>query len=237
MADIDRVILINLERRSDKYFFALGRLSLLGFDVRPDIGQIVRFIAHEALDYQDIDSMREKAIADGFKEFGDARFFLQSVKHIAWCWTWRCALREVVKNNETVLFLIDDHLPTWYWTYDRFFRVLNYTQLQDRSHGFRMMQLMHIIEGNEPPEIMRPRPRESVIQKGLSGIGDGALILNADGAKLLLETAAEPPFGDPFVVFSTLLKRQNDPEIFRGLWHTIDDACEANHDWESDLDY
>ena len=233
---VDRAMLINLKRREDKYWFAIGRLSVLDFDVRPYIDQVIRFIAHDGQDYPDAESVRQAAIADGFPEFADEGFKLFNRKHTAWCWTMRCALRRIVKMEpENVLLMLDDHLPKWTWTWHRFRLLLEMTQIMDPDHGFRLIQLIHTIKGDETSDWMKPKPHESVLQKGVCGIGDGALILNADGARLLLEIAAQPPFGDGFDVFESLAKRQDEAEIFYGLWHTIDDACEPNHEWESDL--
>ena len=66
---INYVMITNLERDLDRFYFALGRLSAVGFDISSVHNPIVRHIAHDGRDYPSEEEVREAAIADGFAEF------------------------------------------------------------------------------------------------------------------------------------------------------------------------
>ena len=231
--NIEHIVLMNLRRREDKYWFALGTLSVLGFDCSPTSGQVIRFITHDGLDYPDAKSVHDAAVADGFPEFAEFQFERRS--RVAWMWSWRCALRRIVEMGNMVLLLIDDHLPTWNFTYIRFRELVNSCRYEDPD--VRIIQLYHVEVPHHPVALMKPKPRGAILEKGLSGWGDVALILSPEGARLLLEMSSKPPYSDPPDEFLKLIALQHDENYSWGIWHTIDNAVDCNHRWDSDLDY
>ena len=109
---LDCAMLLNLQRREDRYWFAMGNLKTLEF---PN-DRIIRFITHDGKDYPDIPSINQATVEDGFPYMSE--FVPHTRALAAWLWTWRCALRRIVEMDKTVLLLIDDHLPKHGWTYD-----------------------------------------------------------------------------------------------------------------------
>ena len=59
---LERIHILNLKRREDKWNYALGWLMSLNYP----IGVLNRFIAHDGLDYDDIDTIVRAAESDGF---------------------------------------------------------------------------------------------------------------------------------------------------------------------------
>ena len=236
---LDHVLLTNLKRREDKYFFALGALRTLGFDCfdpnsDPNNGQVLRFIAHDGLDYPSVKSVQEAAVADGFSELGEYEFYNRA--QAAWFWTWRCALRRIVEmEDKTVMLLIDDYIPKDGWTFTRFVDLVYSCIREAPDHGFRIIQLTHSAYADERIPEDNDKPYTTMLAQGLAGVANYGTILNAEGAQLLLDSIAQPPYVSPELSFGKIAKRQEAPEIFRGLWHTIDDVVHLGCMWESDI--
>ena len=231
---IDHVIIINLKRREDRYWFALGNLHTLGFDCNRCSDQVIRFVAHDGLDYPNMSAIHKAAVADGFSEFEIPFEYPERNRAAsAWFWTWRCALRHIVEmGDKTVLLLLDDWLPKHGWTRERLNNLLYSCERDALEHGFRIMQLGHSVYANQRFE---HTPFNSMLAKGLAGAFSMGAVLNADGAQLLLDVAAEAPATSTELTFAKLAKRQNDPEYFYGLWHTLDEICVYEYMWDSDI--
>ena len=141
---INYVMLTNLERSIDRFYFALGRLSAVGVDIKSAHTPIVRHIAHDGRDYASEEEVREAAIADGFAEF-ESYDYLVSRTRAAWWWTWRCALRHIIELDAVlqgmVLLLIDDWMPRPQWTWDRIVGLAGAAS-RFKEHGFRIIQLL-----------------------------------------------------------------------------------------------
>ena len=103
-AYLDGVMIINLERREDRYWFAMGALRMLDFDVW-DTEKVIRFIAHDGADYPNVESVQKAAINDGFEEFHGLQGHTEG--QTAWYWSWRCALRRIIELNKTLLLVVD----------------------------------------------------------------------------------------------------------------------------------
>ena len=110
-------MLINLKRREDKWFFGLGWLH--GLDYPGD--RIIRFDAHDGLDYQDTESVVKAAVADGFEFFSNYNGGDSNVdKHqLCWFWSYCFALRTIVEMDKIVMLLLDDMLPFKNWDWRR----------------------------------------------------------------------------------------------------------------------
>ena len=238
MGLLDHVLICNLERREDKYWFAIGALATLGFDCfdpnNQEDGQVIRFLVHDGLDYPDVVSVQEAAIADGFEELAEYGFYNRA--QVAWFWSWRCALRRIVEmEDKTVMLLIDDYVPKDGWTFTRFVDLVYSCEREAPEHGLRMMQLHHTAYADERLPEDNDKPYTTMLAQGLSGVANYGTILNAEGAQMLLNFASKPPYCSPELDFGKIAKYQDDPDIFHGLWHTLDDVVHLGCMWESDI--
>lgn len=228
-AYLDGVMIINLERRIDRYYFALGALNALEFNVYPGDENVIRFIAHDGQAYPDLKSVQEDAIRDGFEEFGRG---LQgySKEQTAWYWSWRSALRRIVEVDKTLLLLIDDYVLKPGWTYWRVYNLVS--ECEQSDHGFRLLQLARSTVSEAR---YTHKPHTSILAKGLSGPIDNGTILNPAGAQLLLDIAAEDSLGAPDVDFGKLARKLNNLSYYAGIWYTLDDIVQhAQYDFQSD---
>ena len=231
---IEKVILMNLKRREDKWLFAAGTLRGLDFPIhggKTQFGDVIeRFIAHDGLDYKDGDAVRTAAIADGFSWFD--KILWPRSQEVAWCWTWVSALRSIVDRNIVALLLIDDMMPAPpLWTFSRLNGLVELVNV-----GFRAMQL----DAKGAPDSRMPPAEyyDSIIGKGFLVGNDRATILTPDGAKLLLEVNSEPPYNDfPQGDFAVIAKRGlTDAKYKDGLYHVSIDIIQVNlFKWTSDL--
>ncbi len=219
---LDKVLIMNLDRRADKYWFAMGVLSLLGYLPK----HIDRFSAHDGQDYADAKAVHDAAVADGFPKFSE--YESDNKRRTAWFWTWCSALRQITESDETVLLLIDDILPAPFWTYGRM------NSLVRRCYGldeqFRMLQLMHTRMAHE---VYDPHHFfNEVLARGLAGSGDQANVFNPDGAAHLLDICTKSPGpAGPHGSLEILFQSEDQS----GLWHTVDEICRGYYSFGSDL--
>ena len=79
----------------------------------------------------------------------------------------------------------------------RLCRLVDSCLREEEEHGpFRILQLMHTHLGDERVE-GKHKSYTSMLAKGLAGTMNVATILNAEGAKLLLEIASQSPLDFP----------------------------------------
>lgn len=233
---IEKVILMNLKRREDKWLFAAGTLRGLDFPIHGGTNQfgdvVERFIAHDGLDYKDADAVRDAAIADGFSWFDQPIPWAgATAPEVAWCWTWASALRSIIDRNIVALLLIDDFMPAPpLWTFHRLNGLVELV-----NAGFRAMQL----DAKGAPDSRMPPVEyyDSIIGKGFLVGNDRATILTPEGAKLLLEVNSEPSYGLPQDDFAAIAKRGlTDAKYQDGLYHVSIDIIQVNLlKWGSDL--
>ena len=161
---LDYVMPMNLERRKDKWYFILGCLRKIGFQPT----QIIRFISHDAQDYQDIPSICEAMRADGFDyDASDPIISSTDIRILARIWTIQSALQKIVELDKTVLLLIDDFSPVAHWTYNRLNHLVQECYRCEVDHGpFRLLQLSH---SYDPCDRNIHEPHTSMLSKGLSG--------------------------------------------------------------------
>ena len=226
---LKRVMILNLERREDRYYFALGSLKTLEF---PD-HVIDRFITYDGRDYPDVETIKKAAIADGFNYLKDFEPYSRTTA--AWIWSWRCALREIADKDKTTLLLIDDYTLKHGWTYYRVCRLIDECRRRARSHGkLRILQLSHTHRSDEVIKHLH-EPYSSMLAKGIAGTSNYATILTGAGAELLLKIGEMEPIDYPATDFGKLTSRQDQREYFRGTWHTLDEICENSYDLGTDL--
>ena len=241
---IDHMIIPNLDRRPERWAYMLGVLDHARFPIR-DKNIVMRFSSHDGQDYDGLIEVCDAAIADGFDFFEEVKQRPPGIPeryqyHAAWYWTWASILRKIIEmKNKTVMFMIDDKVPVWNWDWGRFKRLANElkgSEAVDQHGKFRAIQLC-------PPsnELLSPHKYEwsSMVGKGLTGDKDFALILNAMGAKLLLDIQAEHPTLFDTSRYITYIARREaeDPKrYFEGLWHTLDGlVCQGYYEHPSDL--
>lgn len=219
---LDRVMLINLDRREDKYWFAMGVLLHLGYHRE----LIERFSAHDGQAYKSVKDVHDAAIADGFPIF--AEWESSRKTQAAWFYTWCCALREIADKDKTTLLLIDDILPKPFWTYDRMSMLVGNCYTLDES--FRIIQLMYTRFAHE---LYDPHQHyNTILAKGLAGSGDQANIFSPSGAAHLLDVCTKSHCPKTSHGSLEILFYSSDQT---GLWHTIDEICGGLFGWDSDL--
>lgn len=232
---IEKVILMNLKHREDKWLFAAGTFRGLNFPMHGGANQfgdvVERFIAHDGLNYKDGYAVRTAAIADGFPYFDKMLWDDALPQEIAWCWTWASALRSIIDRDIVAILLIDDFMPTPpLWTWDRLNGLVELVNV-----GFRAMQL----DAKGAPDSRMPPVEyyDSIIGKGFLVGNERATILTPEGAKLLLEVNSEPPYGLPQDDFAVIAKRGlTDAKYKDGLYHVSIDIIQVNlFKWGSDL--
>ena len=241
---INYVMITNLERQEDRFFFALGRLSAVDVPIH-GVGvhnPVVRHMAHDGRNYASEEEVREAAIANGFVEFEftDTGYSYPIGRtRAAWWWTWRCALRHIIELDAVVLLLIDDWMPRPQWTWNRIVGLAGAASRYLEHGGFRIIQLLGsqysdevthstiIEEAHNCTVIPEGLGYNTVLRKGLAGIANQATILTKEGAALLLDMSMIPPFDSPERDFGKIAARQTDPEYFWGLWHTSEDVVEG----------
>ena len=235
---IDNILIMNLERREDKWWFALGELHALDFPFYGDKtlwgDTIIRYIAHDGLDYPDAEAVHRAAVADGFPYF--EKFRMEHPNPAAWHWTFASALRHIREMDTTTLLLIDDFFPIQGWTFRRLCKLIEEASGERESHGeFRGLQLCH---SNKAQERRSPYlPHTSMLAKGFAGRADFATVLTGAGADMMLKVHSEPPFDFPDWNFQEVARRGIvDPYYSEGLWHTLDAVVHLGFfGWESDL--
>ena len=237
---IDHVMLMNLERREDKWYFALGALRACDFpfsgDNAPWGNTIIRFLSHDAEDYEDIELLIDAASADGFTYFERYPWRDEQGKRtLAWLWTWHGALREIANmDDKIVMLLIDDFLPKSNWTYGRFRKLVR------ECHATKILPFKGIqLRTSDRAEYVYPNQfaYTSCLRQGFYSSNNNAFILSSMGALLLLETSIEVfPKDSVHSVYVEASKQANDVDRRQGFWSTLDDIVDMGYySWESDL--
>ena len=237
---IEKVVVMNLERRIDKLYFVLGALKVAGFPVKTHSSQFswddffVRSLSHDGDLYANVNDVCTAAIDDGFDWFSSHREKAERYsKYVcAWAWTWGTTLRKIAELDKTVMLLIDDITPACMWTYHRYCRLAgecaqdpNFKVLQLRTQADRL-----------PKRLPSVKYFTSLIGKGLMGQINHGLILNKAGAELLLEVQATPPIAYPSIDTMKITKwGQKDQKFFDGFYHTLDHVVEVNYMGKSNL--
>ena len=237
---IEKVVTINLKRREDKWWLALGTYHQQGIpfdgDSAPWGDTIVRFEAHDGQEYADLDAIRKAAIVDGFPHFDNMLPDYVPRGELALCWSWASALRYIIKLDTTVLFLYDDYslVPHWNWE-----RANQLVRALEGRHPFKLIQ----ISASEFPNTITPsKPRfSSSLGQGVGGSTDCCTILNREGARLLLEASTEyfkdhTTLGPPPDAYRNMWKRcDTDTQYREGIYHTLERIANVTLNWSTDL--
>lgn len=235
---IDRIIIPNLKRREDRWYFALGALRALGFNIERE-NYIIRFNAHDAKDYRNTELLIEAAVDDGFAFF--TRYMEERVSPavLAWHWTWNDIMRTIAEmpENTTVLFMIDDSYPLEAYSARRLNRIVEEARrlTEGEFYAIQLNVSINPIKYRSPSLYLN----SSMLLPGLIGHDDLAFILSPLGAKIFMNTFREiQPI--PRVihdVIETIANRGvNDDKFYKGFWHTAEHVFgNMGHFFGSDL--
>ena len=230
---IDHVMLMNLKRREDKWYFALGNLCHAGFER----DSVIRFHSHDGLDYESTSAVVEAAVADGFEYF--SKFDWEDTKkrraYLCWVWTYVSALRQIIQMNKRVMLLIDDALPFQSWNFGRFNKLVDECVEADKREGRRFKGLQLRFACN--PKILLPTVKiySSMLCEGLYGINENGYVLSRPGARMFLDTYKNLFPLDINEMTKFIAKRGETNKKYRsGFWTVLDEVL-TTHKWESDL--
>ena len=237
---IEKVVMMNLEKGIDKFYFVMGALHVAGFPVKTHKTGVswdeffVRSVPHDVDLYANVNDVCTAAIDDGFDWFSS--FSETPEKYtkyvVAWAWTWGATLRKIAELDQRVMLLIDDTVPAYMWTYNLYCRLIKES---GKDPGFKALQLR--TQADQDPQSLPPvKYLGKLIGEGFTEEADRGFILNKAGAELLLEVQAIPPIVDPGGDVMKIAKwGQTDQKFFNGLYHTLDDVVEVSNIGESNL--
>ena len=235
---IEKVVVMNLEKRIDKLYFVLGALKAAGFPINHSSFTwndfFVRSVSHDGSQYAGTLEVCRSAVADGFDYFSSFSENLEQYSKyiVAWAWTWGSTLRKIAELDKTVMLLIDDVTPVYMWTHERYC-LLAGECAEDSS--FKVLQL-RIRSKRQPRYLLFSECFTSLIGKGFMGRMNYGLILNKAGAELLLDAQATSPVVYPNADMHKITEwGRKDRRFYDGLYHTLDPVVEVNDIGESDL--
>ena len=244
---IETTVLINLKRRADKYFYALGALRALDFPFvkatmeNPGGRHITRFNAHDGLDYPSLDAIMDAAVADGFPDLVHlADTLAKRAKGIektvfASNWSIVSALRYVCELKVPVLLLLDDMLPTFRWSYPRVnCLAMSASRLKP---SFRALQLGVSIDNFGQTRKYKYKIATRQFAPGFISGFDGGYYLAPEGAKFLYDLYLNPPHQHSIQKIEYVTRHSLEhPEFSEGLWHVVEPVIEPLWEYDSDRD-
>lgn len=231
---IDRIMIINLKRRIDKWYFMLGSLAVAQFDIHKK-DYIVRYEAHDAQDYHDDFAVRDAAVIDGFECF--ARYDRKDQEilagEMALNWTWCSLMRAIAEmpKDSVILYLIDDRCPSVKYPADRV-EQLAARVVRDTDHGDFLGLMLSLEMGIEE---YNPSPS---LKHGWIGCEHGAFLLSPIGAEALLNRYSAYPqgFAPLRTLVSDIAKQSQKDEVFcKGFWHVGESAFYSYGFFKSDI--
>ena len=216
-------MLLNLKRRNDKWYFALGSLHHAGFP----LNKIIRFHSHDALDYESTESVVVAAVKDGFPYFEnyEGECSNQQTAYLCWIWTYLSALRKIDQMNKRVMLLIDDILPISTWDYNRLGSLVSKCVGADKHHKriFKALQLRYECGS----DLLLPKIPyySSVLRRGLYGLNENGYILSRSGARMFMDVYEELFPGDIISITEYIAKRGVTNKKYRaGFWTVLDEV-------------
>ena len=236
--ELNRIIILNLERRLDRFHFVLGAMHMLEF---PDVHKAVRgrdcfikrFIAYDYKDYKDIDDIVKAAADDGFPELESfAEYLILHPREIgligrfATLWSQAALLRYVVESKENVIYLLDNHSFTYRYPFLRIELIVGGAYYLE---SFRVLQL-----GFHHKRIPNFQGTKFYGKGFLSGWDQG-LYLTPEGSQFLLDTILGSTLKGDMVARIDQVIEGDDPNLDQaGLYHVLDPVI--SHGWNFDSD-
>ena len=199
MRKIDKVIYLNLERRTDRCDYILNEFERNSFPM----DRVHQFKGHDGFKYPMLESIQEAMIADGFGASVSRRIenglTWQTPADFACLWSKLCIYRSLVETggDEVWMLLEDDCIIQKGWDY--FANVVG-----GLPSDFRILQLDYI---HPEEDLVKSPSYSSEFFHGFGGIGEHALIMTPSGARQLLawsDTCEKNRFGGSFHIDSIL---------------------------------
>lgn len=199
-----KVIIQNLARRADRYHVAVG--VLIGQGVPPT--HIERFDAHDGALYWNTRIISHQANVNAriLHRYGNGKYIEEcyegwDVYTYCYCWSWYEIVDSIAResdDNIPTLVLIDD----WQLTLSHSEVVAQITKLYGMSEPFHILQYVHSTAASErtPSQTNQRLTPVPNIQHGITGTGDGALLISPLGARRLIQFADEHPEHAPEVL-------------------------------------
>ena len=242
---IEATVLINLKRRADKYFYALGALRALDFPFvkatidNPGGKHITRFNAHDGLDYPSLDAIVDAAVADGFPHlvhlvdsFTKAENGIERTV-FASNWSIVSALRYICELDKPVLLLLDDMLPTFRWPYRRIERLA--VEALHLRPSFRALQLGIFINNFRQTQEYEYKIATSQFAPGFISGFNGGFYLAPEGAQFLYDLYVNPPHKRSILKIEHVTRHSlKRPEFSEGLWRVVEPVIEPLWVYDSD---
>lgn len=217
---IERVLVLNLDKRRDKWMTMLGSLKGAGFDIHPDGKMVYRVSAKDGSTYENGDAVKEAAVADGFDYFWG--YDWTGARAIAWCWSWARVMREIIRSDKITMFILDDMPPTPGWNYVRFCDLTKDAMRDADWDHFKILQLNPGMALKQDGKMINP-----MIGQGISGACDFGFVLSPVGAQLLLDAQRTPIYSDqghPYDLPTTDIRRFTTEEYpfdcLTGVYHS-----------------
>ena len=242
---IEATVLINLKRREDKFFYALGALRALDFPFskatieNPGGRDIIRFNAHDGLDYPSLDAIVDAAVADGFPHLvhlGEViarRANGRERTRFASIWSTVSAFRYLIELNKPVLLLLDDMLPTYRWPYRRIERLA--AEALRLKPSFRVLQLGIFYNNFVQTQKYEYEIATSQFAPGFLSGFNGGYYVAPEGAKFLYDLYVNPPHKHSIQKIEYVTKHSlKHPEFSEGLWRTLEPVIEPLWTYDSD---
>ena len=242
---IEATVLINLKRREDKFFYALGALRALDFPFtratmeKPGGRDIIRFDAHDGLDYPSLDAITDAAVADGFPHLVHLSEIIarraNGIERTIFAFNWSIvsALRYVCELKMPVLLMLDDMLPTYRWHYPRIERLT--AEALRLKPSFRALQLGIFYNNFQQTQKYEYEIATSQFAPGFISGFDGGYYVAPEGAKFLYDLYVNPPHKHSIQKIEYVTKHSlKHPEFSEGLWRTLEPVIEPLWTYDSD---
>ena len=242
MSTLDRVIILNLERRIDRFHFILGSMKTLEF---PGVweaahgnydGLIMRYIAHDYKDYNSPDEIVEAAARDGFPELADHMEHLKKrytaemgwLGRFATLWSQAALFRYIADNNQNAIYLLDNHSFTCRYPYSRVLKVLR------DATGRWSVPLLIIQLGFDVGNIPNYQ-NTTFVNDGLLLRWDQALYMTPRGAELLLGLITQKAQYSDGDMMARLDDFMSDSRANKeGCYHLLDPMIGLGWNFDSD---
>ena len=210
---IEKILVLNLPEKQDRYWFAKGHLVALG----APLWCIEMHPAIKATDFRDMDEMQSKAVEAGFPFLKDEWYVQRDERgQLAMVWNWCEMLRTVIESDSTSLIMLDDRALTI-----SFFELCGLVWwLCQKEQPFHALQLQSLLFNfgtpDEPIAYMPDCGHDfAFINEGFRGNGDYATVFSPAGARRFLDVIAERPFCGP----ERLFYEQSKPHDKTGFYN------------------
>ena len=200
MTNIEKVYFLNIPRRLDKYYAAIGSLLTLGV---PE-SCIERFPGEDASQYETNYDVCKAAIADGFTHFEtmfddewlDSGHEMVGRGSLCCLWSMQKMHRTIADKNKTVIAMTDNYvLPYRFDKLNEIISPLSDLRVLQLSHWDKSLysQIFPDSEIRQMDYYPNLHPRDDRLSIGLAGIGDTGLIVSQQGSIDTLKWCSEYP--------------------------------------------